>query len=173
MSDIKPFMQRRARRTWSGLAFAGVVGAVATALIVALVAGQLVAGSLLAHASPAKLLAATAGTLLAALAGSIVVVPLLAWRQKTGRLTPLWALAGFLAPLLLALAGVVVGWPATLRLYAPYLLSVFALQALLSWSVFAYWSFPPYSAKKARRPKSRPVVAIKTDEGESSPNAND
>jgi hypothetical protein len=160
MSDIKPFLQRRARRTWSGLAVAGVVGAVATALVVALVAGQLVAGSLLAHASPAKLLAATGGTLLAALAGGLVVGPLLAWRQKTGRLTPLWALVGFLAPLLLALAGVVLGWPAVLRLYAPYLLSVFALQALLSWSVFAYWSFPPYSTQKTRRPKPRAVPTV-------------
>lgn len=151
MSQTKPFLQRRARQTWSGLLVSGLVGAVATALLVAVAAGVLVAGSPLAHASPSKLLAATGGTLLAAVIGGLVVAPGLAWRQKTGRLTPMWAFGLFLAPLVVALAGVVMGIPGVLRQYAPYLLTVFALQALLSWGAFAYWSFPPYVAKKPRK----------------------
>lgn len=170
MSDIKPFFQRRARRPWTGLALSGPVGALATALAIALGAGILVSGSLLAHAQPARLLAACVGTLLAALAGGVVIAPVLAWRLKAGRVTPLWALGVFLSPLAVAMLLVAVGWPAVLRANAVYLLGVFALQALLSWGVFAYWSFPPYASKpKARRPKKRsgpepaPVLGEPTD----------
>lgn len=170
MPDIKPFFQRRARRPWTGLALAGPVGALATALLVAVGAGVLIAGSPLAHTQPAKLMAASLGTLLAALAGGVVIAPVLAWRLNAGRVTPTWALGIFLSPLAVALLLVAVGWPAVLRANAVYLLGVFALQALLSWGVFAYWSFPPYASKpKARRPKKRsepepaPVLGEPTD----------
>lgn len=162
MERTKPFFDRRARRPWSGLALAGAVGAVATTLVAAVGAGLLVAGSPLAHAQPATLLAALGATLLAALAGALVVGPVLAWRLKTGRLTPLWALAAFLAPWAVAAVAALLGWPSTLATYAPYLLTVFAFQALGSWGVFAYWSFPPYAAKPSRRAR-RPRPDSSTD----------
>ncbi len=104
MSNLKPFLQRRPHKPWSGLVVGGIAGALVTALLTALAAGLLVGGRLFVHAQPSKLLAACGGTLLAAVLG----VP--------GNLR---AYATFLVPLFLVQAAITWGFFAWWA-YPPY-----------------------------------------------------
>jgi len=167
MSTLKPFLERRPQKPWSGLLIAGVIGALITALGTALVAGLVISGSLLAHAQPAKLLSACLGTFLAALVGGAIVGPALWWALPRYRLTPLRGMALFTLPLALAVLGALLGIPGQLKTHATYLLPLFAIQAAITAGFFGWWAYPAYASVKKK--KRRPVAEQEQGRSETAP----
>jgi hypothetical protein len=169
MSTVKPFLKRRPQQPWLGFFLGGVGGALLTALATALAAGVLSGQGLFAHAQPAKLLAATGGTLLAAAVASLVIGPALWWGLPRYRIVPLRSLGLFAAPLALAGLGALLGIPSDLKTFAWFLLPVFTFQAVLSWGLFAWVAYPAYASKKKKKPRGVPEVAVSKDPVPSEP----
>lgn len=159
-SLIKPFFDRRPQKPWLGFFLGGLAGALITALGTALVAGLLVGGGLFAHAQPAKLLAATGGTLVAALVGGVIVGPILWWVLPRYRMVPLKSFPLFLVPVIVACLGALAGIPGNLKTYAAFLLPLFTAQAVISWGLFAWLAYPPYGPKKKKKPRVVPEASV-------------
>ena len=169
MSTVKPFLERRPQQPWLGFFLGGFGGALLTALATALIAGVLSGQGLFAHAQPAKLVAATGGTLLAAAVAGLLIGPALWWGLPRYRLVPLRSLGLFAAPLALAGLGALLGIPSDLKTFAWFLLHVFTFQAVLSWCLFAWLAYPAYASKRKKKPRAVLEVDVANDAGTSEP----
>lgn len=155
-APVQPWLHRRPLRPWFGLAASLVAGALAAALLLAVLTGWWVLGSPTANLGPATLwsaLAGSTGTLRAALLAAPLLALALWGLRSRARVSPLEAFFVFALPWLAGVLVLACGLVQSLAGYAGFLAAAYGLQALVTWALFAYAAYPPYPrASRTRRP---------------------